>query len=77
LDVIDKETGDRTGGEVTVDRAVRPEDLHLASVRQLEHPETLLFQLGSQTQHATQKGDGLLRTLRSGTDPTHPGDAPS
>ena len=43
--VVDKESGDDTGREVTVDRAVGAKNLNLASVRQPQHPEALELQV--------------------------------
>jgi hypothetical protein len=45
VDVVDQEPRDRAGGDVAVDRTVGPEDLHLAPVRQLQHPEPRQVQL--------------------------------
>jgi hypothetical protein len=69
LDVVDQESGHRAGGEVPIDIGVEAEDLDLAPVGELEHPEPRLLQLEPQAQDVTEEGDGGFCVVGSGAHP--------
>jgi hypothetical protein len=69
LDVVDQEAGDRAGGEVPIDLTLGPEDLDLAVVGELEHPEPCTVQLEPQAQDVTEEDDGRLGVVGPGAHP--------
>jgi len=69
LDVVNKEACDRAGREVTIDVAVGSKDLHLATVRQLQHTEPRKVDFGPKAQDISKKVNGRLEILRASTNP--------
>ena len=59
----------RAGGEVAVDRTGGPEDLDLAVVGELEHPEPGMLELEAKAQDVSEEGDGRFGVVGPGTQP--------
>ena len=69
LDVVNKEACDRARREVAIDVAVGSKDLHLATVRQLQHTESRKVDFRSKAQDISEKVNGRLEILRASTHP--------
>jgi hypothetical protein len=69
LDVVNKEACDRARREVTIDVTVGSKDLHLATVRQLQHTESRKVDFRSKAQDLSEKVNGRLEILRASTNP--------
>jgi hypothetical protein len=69
LDVVDQEACDWARREVTIDVAVGSKDLHLATVRQLQHTESRKLEFRSKAQDLSKKVNGRLEVLRTSTNP--------
>lgn len=69
FDIVNKETCNWTRREVTIDVAVGSKDLHLATVRQLQHPEPRKIEFRSKAQDISKKVNGRLEILRTSTNP--------
>ena len=68
-DIVDKEACDRARREVTIDVTVGPKDLHLATVRQLQHTESRKVDFRSKAQDISKKVNSRLEILRTSTNP--------
>jgi hypothetical protein len=69
LDVVNKEACDGTRREVAIDVAVGSKDLHLATVRQLQHTESRKVEFRSKAQDLSKKVNGRLEVHRTSTYP--------
>ena len=68
-DIVNKEACNRARREVTIDVAVGSKDLHLATVRQLQHTEPGKVECRSKAQDISKKVNGRLEILRTSTNP--------
>src|SRR5829696_1375708 len=68
-DVVDKEAGDRAGVEVPVVVGAGAEDLDLAAVRELGHPEVLTERLRPQPKYVPEEDNRRFRIVGPRTDP--------
>jgi hypothetical protein len=68
-DIVNKEARNWTRRKVTIDVAVGSKDLHLATVRQLQHTEPRKIEFRSKAQDISKKVNSRLEILRPSTNP--------